>query len=122
MNLNTQHYGRRLEFLILSLDKSKRDIADKMNISPSNISRWVKEPTFPDERLTLICKALEITEGQFLGTEEINLVVNEKAIEYQKIGDIQKDKDEAKEKEVGYLKKIIEEKERTIQILLKQLR
>ena len=112
MATKSVHCGRRLEVILLGLNITKKELSDRLNIAASNISRWLKEPKFQHERIEIICKALNITESQFNGDDEIDMVLDYEA-QYLSVPI-------AENKEIVYLKKLLEEKERLIQVLIKK--
>jgi transcriptional regulator with XRE-family HTH domain len=54
MSLNSVNHGKRLEYLLFTIGISKKEIADKLSINQSNISKWIKESKFPDDRQVLL--------------------------------------------------------------------
>ncbi len=105
MSTITNH-GKRLDLLLLEMGISKKDFAEKLGIMQPNLSHWLKEYLFTDEKLDRVCKALGITIDQFL--QETDTVNDTIVTIHNPNGELQ------------LMRELLNEKERTIKILLKQ--
>ena len=118
-----KHFGRELYKIIEEKRLVKKDIAEKIGISPAYFSQLMNKESFDPQTLEKICFAIGISPGYmfddwtsdkytigeinnqaFIGDATVNVGANKDGIEKLLL-----------EKE-----RIIEEKERLIQVLLRQ--
>ncbi|OWY19355.1 XRE family transcriptional regulator [Sphingobacteriales bacterium UPWRP_1] len=100
------NHGNRLRKLLVTLYIEKQELAKRLNVSPSNISHYLKEHTFSQARIEKVCTALGITAEQFLN-EDAQILKEPESFYY------------SENARIDLLEQIIKEKERLIQILLK---
>lgn len=70
MSNNKFSHGKRLDQLLFEMNISKKDFSEKVGVPQSNLSHWLKEYQFADEKLERVCKALGITIDQFIGDSQ----------------------------------------------------
>ena len=100
------NHGNRLRKLLVTLYIEKQELAKRLNVAPSNISHYLKEHTFSESRLEKVCEAIGVTQEEFLN-EDAQIHKEPESFYY------------SENAKIDLLEQIIKEKERLIQILLK---
>ncbi len=61
--------GARLDAVLAERQVSKKDLASKMNVAPTQVSRWVKSKTMKLSQIVAICAALDMPVMEFIANE-----------------------------------------------------
>lgn len=65
-------FSKRLKEAIASSAYSQRSLAEKINVTPSTIQRWVNGQVWPDpETIDLIARTLQVSPEWFFGADSI---------------------------------------------------
>lgn len=71
MNKENDSFGNRLKQALLKLDIKQRELADKINIDETKISRYIKNRAEPSiSTVAKIAKALNVSADYLLGLKE----------------------------------------------------
>lgn len=112
-----KHFGHTLYKIIEDKHLVKKRIAEKVGITPSYFGQLMNKASFDPELLESICKVIGISPGYFFDDWPSTALsigeINNSSVS----GDATVNVGQS----VEYLEKVIQEKERLIQVLLKQL-
>jgi transcriptional regulator with XRE-family HTH domain len=75
-----KNYGARIKEIIKESGQDQKDIAQKLGVTPSNISQWTKKATPPLEGIINFCKYFKISLSDFFDDKENYLNTEEKQI------------------------------------------
>lgn len=118
-----KNFGRELYRIIEEKRLIKKDIAEKIGISPAYFSQLMNKESFDPQTLEKICLAIGVSPGYMFDdwTSEKYTIgeINNQAIIGDATVNVGANK-EGIEKLLSEKERIIEEKERLIQILLRQ--
>lgn len=70
MTSHSEPLGKRLDDLITAKGITKAEFADKINVKPQQISRWLKNTSFQWDQIKRFSAALDISEMEFLGLNQ----------------------------------------------------
>lgn len=70
MTSHSEPLGTRLDMLIAEKGLTKAEFAEKINVKPQQISRWLKNTSFQWDQIKRFSAALEISEVEFLGLNQ----------------------------------------------------
>jgi len=61
--------GARLDAVLANRKVSKKDFAAKMNVAPTQVSRWINSKTMKLSQIVAICEALGMPVMEFITDE-----------------------------------------------------
>ncbi len=112
------HIGNEIKKAIEENHLVKQDVAEKLGISPTYLTRMFKLEDMRCSSLDKVCKVIGLSAAHIFEQNEQVQVQNVSANSF--IGDARAELN-VTPGEVATLRKLLEEKERTIQILLAQI-
>lgn len=117
-----KHFGNQLDELFRKKKVVQRDFAEKMGVSSVTITKWKSQESIDALRLEKISKVLNIPITYwFDDIESYNQsIAKGNGCAASVYGNATAGVIADREKEIEHLKELLEEKERTIQILMKQ--
>lgn len=110
-----KHIGKELNQIIGEKRLIKKDIAEKIGITPEYFSQIMRKSSIDCELLERICKVVNISPAYFFDDYDIT---KQNVVGNGNIAAINSNVDTPAGHEIELLKRILDEKERTIQILL----
>jgi DNA-binding Xre family transcriptional regulator len=61
--------GARLHIVLAERNVSKKDFAAKMDVAPTQVSRWINSKTMKLSQIVAICEALKMPVMEFITDE-----------------------------------------------------
>lgn len=114
-----KHIGNEADKLIGEKRLQKKKIAEKMGITPVYLSNIFKKDSIDAELLERLSKAIRVPTAYWFDDYQSNqTIVNGNGNAASVFGDVTVGQLADKDKEIEHLKQLLQEKERTIQILM----
>ena len=116
-----KHFGNQLDELFRKKKIVQKDFAEKIGVSTVTISKWKSKESIDAAKLEIISKELNVPITYWFDkNDSVNQsIVNGNGSAASVYGNVVVGELEHKDEEIAHLKQLLEEKERTIQILMK---
>jgi transcriptional regulator with XRE-family HTH domain len=114
-----KHFGNQLDELFKKKRIIQKDFAEKMGVTTVTITKWKSKESIDAATLEEISKVLNVPISYWFDLKEsASSIVNGDKSAASVYGDAMVSTSNEKDKEIEHLKQLLEEKERTIQILM----
>lgn len=116
-----KHFGNQLDELFRKKKIVQKDFAEKMGVSTVTVSKWKLQESIDAAKLEIISKELNVPITYWFDkTNSVNQsIVNGNGSAASVYGNAVVGELAHKDEEIAHLKQLLKEKERTIQILMK---
>lgn len=114
-----KHFGNQLDELFKKKRIIQKDFAEKMGVTTVTITKWKSKESIDAATLEEISKVLNVPISYWFDLKEsASSIVNGDKSAASVYGNATVSTTNEKDKEIEHLKQLLEEKERTIQILM----
>lgn len=114
-----KHFGNQLDELFKKKRIIQKDFAEKMGVTNVTVTKWKSQESIDAAKLEAISKVLNVPISYWFDLKETpSSIVNGNRSAASVYGNATVSTSNEKDKEIEHLKQLLEEKERTIQILM----
>lgn len=116
-----KHFGNQLDELFKKKRIVQKDFAEKMGVTTVTVTKWKSQESIDAAKLEAISNVLNVPISYWFDLKDsYNSIINGDMSAASVFGNATVGSLIDKDKEIVHLKQLLEEKERTIQILMKK--